>query len=373
MLAGQSVVLHLVHLLEMLPPAGSIMKNNYLYPYLLLLTVGLVPAMGLSDQTLPTVVIVPTPVQSVHSEQGLVEAVERVSLTAEVGGRVAWVGVDLDEYAERGSPVLRLRSEQQQADLASARADLAEAVALEREAKDAHRRTQALFEKQVATQAQLDGAKAAYHAAVARHAAAKARLAGAEEGLGRTTVSMPFSGVIKARLVEPGEVVTAGQPLFDVVSPDALRVIAAVPQSLVSAVRALGKAWIELPGARVVPTRLTFAPGAQAMSHSVTVRLDLPAEYPDLLPGMFVRVGFATGTRLALLVPSVAVVRRSEVVAVYVVAETGEVALRQIRPGRLLEGGQVEVLAGLKAGERVALDPVRAAFVLKERRPGLNS
>jgi multidrug efflux pump subunit AcrA (membrane-fusion protein) len=63
-----------------------------------------------------------------------------------------------------------------------------------------------------------------------------------------------------------------------------------------------------------------------------------------------------------LFVPSQALVRRSELAAVYVIGSDGKPILRQVRPGRS-EGSQVEILSGVAAGERVALDPQAAARI----------
>ena len=62
------------------------------------------------------------------------------------------------------------------------------------------------------------------------------------------------------------------------------------------------------------------------------------------------------------MIPVSAVLRRSEVVAVYVVDEKGGVKLRQVRLGETNADGAVEVLAGLNPGEQVALDPVKAGM-----------
>ena len=67
-----------------------------------------------------------------------------------------------------------------------------------------------------------------------------------------------------------------------------------------------------------------------------------------------------------LLVPADAVSRRSELSAVYVVDDE-TVGLRQVRLGRRY-GENIEILAGLSAGEQVAVDPVAAAIYLKESR-----
>ena len=60
--------------------------------------------------------------------------------------------------------------------------------------------------------------------------------------------------------------------------------------------------------------------------------------------------------------------RRSEVVAVYVVDEKGGVKLRQVRLGEATPDGAVEVLAGLNPGEQVAMDPVRAGMLTAKQK-----
>jgi multidrug efflux pump subunit AcrA (membrane-fusion protein) len=61
-----------------------------------------------------------------------------------------------------------------------------------------------------------------------------------------------------------------------------------------------------------------------------------------------------------LLVPARAVIKRTDLYAVYVVAADGKPQLRQVRVGRSI-GDQIEILAGLRAGERIALDPLTAS------------
>jgi hypothetical protein len=80
---------------------------------------------------------------------------------------------------------------------------------------------------------------------------------------------------------------------------------------------------------------------------------------------MFVRAHFVVGQASKLVMPISAVLHRSEVVAVYVVDTKGGVQLRQVRLGEATTDGAIEVLAGLNAGEQVALDPVKAGMVGK--------
>ncbi|MDH5619059.1 MAG: efflux transporter periplasmic adaptor subunit, partial [Gammaproteobacteria bacterium] len=100
-------------------------------------------------------------------------------------------------------------------------------------------------------------------------------------------------------------------------------------------------------------------------SNTFRVRVNLPDGAATLYPGMFIKVGFVVGETKRLLVPVDAVVRRSELSAVYVV-DGDTVSLRQVRLGRRY-GDSIEILAGLTEGEVVATDPVRAGIWLKEQ------
>jgi hypothetical protein len=85
---------------------------------------------------------------------------------------------------------------------------------------------------------------------------------------------------------------------------------------------------------------------------------------------MSVKVAITTGESKRLLIPASAIVHRSEVTGVYIVRDS-KVLFRQIRAGRQHGPAGQEVLAGLSAGEQVALDPVQAAIVLKSLHAGL--
>jgi multidrug efflux pump subunit AcrA (membrane-fusion protein) len=75
---------------------------------------------------------------------------------------------------------------------------------------------------------------------------------------------------------------------------------------------------------------------------------------------MYVKVGLVIGEADRLLVPASAVIERSEVTGVYVIDSHGQVSLRYVRPGHRF-GDQLEILSGLVAGERIALDPIGAS------------
>jgi len=219
-------------------------------------------------------------------------------------------------------------------------------------------------------------AKAAFDTAEANFKAARAALDQAQEQLEHTVVRAPYSGIVVKRLIEVGEVANPGQPLMAGLSLERLRAVAEVPQMYIDTVRSLSKARVLLSDGdtpSVEGVKLTISPYADTASHTFKVRVDLPPGQHGVYPGMFAKVAFTTGEEQRLLVPAAAIAHRSEVTAVYVVQEGDRVEMRYVRVGRSLPDGNVEVLAGLSAGEKVALDPIRAGIYLKNQREGSGS
>jgi len=177
-------------------------------------------------------------------------------------------------------------------------------------------------------------------------------------------VLAPYSGVVAARHVELGEMATPGRPLMTGFDPATLRVVATVPQAQVGAIQAGGRARIELPSAgRWIEVRqITVVPAADPRTHTTRIRLELPGEVRGVYPGVYARAHFVVGTAPKLLVPRAAVFRRSELTAVYVLGDDNRPQLRQVRLGAAGDEHAVEVLAGLKPGERVALEPLEAGM-----------
>jgi multidrug efflux pump subunit AcrA (membrane-fusion protein) len=185
-------------------------------------------------------------------------------------------------------------------------------------------------------------------------------------------ITAPMSGIVSQRLTEMGEMATPGKPQFTIYDPNGLRVIAAIPQYRVAEIRKNAKGKLEFPeaGLWLDATRVEILPTADPRSHTVTARLYLPANVEGVFPGMAARAHFVTGVGKKLTVPLQAVLRRGEVTGAYVIDAQRVPRLRQVRLGEMLGNGELEVLAGLAAGERVALDPIRAGIHLKGKREG---
>lgn len=297
---------------------------------------------------------------------GVVEAVNSSTLTAQTQGQVVEILVDVDEYVKKDSLIIRLRDTEQKARLDQAKADLNTAAARLEEIKKQHERIVAMYAKDLVSSAAMDQANANLKAGEAQQEAAQAGLKAAEEQLEYTRIRAPFSGIVTQRHIEVGETAHQGQKLMSGLSLDKLRVNVDVPQNLIPAIRRDNKARILLPdGNSVQAGDLTIFPYAQSGSNTFKVRLGLPQDIPGLFPGMYVKVAFQTGVQKRLLAPQPSVVFRSEVTGIYVLAPDGKIGFRHIRLGHEAADRMVEVLAGLEPGEKVALDPVAAGAMLK--------
>jgi len=294
---------------------------------------------------------------------GRIEAVHQATVSSQTSGRIAEVYYDVDDFVEAGAVVVRFTDVEQQTALQQARAALREARARLAEAEEEHRRAVSLQERGLGSQRDVDRTLASREAAGARVTAAASAVEAAEQQVEYTLVRAPYAGIVTERHVEVGEAVRTGQPLMSGLSLERLRVAVDLPQRMAQLVRDRPLAEVLSADGPVAPAAVTVFPVADPQSNTFTVRLELPPGQFGFYPGMFVKVAFLVSESERLLIPASAMVRRSEVTAVYVLTES-TARLRQIRAGQRF-GDRIEILAGLDPGERVALDPVAAGIWLK--------
>ncbi|HQS99276.1 MAG: efflux transporter periplasmic adaptor subunit [Hydrogenophilales bacterium 16-64-46] len=301
-----------------------------------------------------------------YSSEASVEAVKQSTVAAQVSGRVSAVNFDAGDYVKSGTVIVRLSAQELGAAVAGSQAQVAQAAANLANARANYERQQQLFQQKFISQAALDRATSEFRAAEAAARAARAGVGQSAALSSYTTIVAPFSGVVAARHVEVGETVTPGKPLMTGFDPKDMRVIANIPQYKLAEVKAAPRVSVEIPSLNkwIDATGVTVLPSADSATHTVKVRIELPDNLEGVIPGMFARAHFSVGSARKLVIPASAVVRRSEITAVYVV-DKDKVSLRQLRLGTPDARGRVEVLAGLNPGETIALDPVKAGIYAK--------
>ena len=333
-------------------PRGSLLLRTALG----VLLAGLLPAGSFSyaaDVMPSSIVVQMRDVDIGFPVEATVEAVRQATVAAQIAGRVLEVRVDAGQRVKQGELLMRIDAREAVGSDASARATLAQADA-------AYERAKNLQAQKFISQAALDQAAAAFKAA---KGAAAASGAGASHG----TVTAPIAGVVAQRNVEPGEMATPGLPLITLFDPRSLRVIASLPQYKLAELKKSARARIEFPesGRWVDVQRVEILPTVDSRSHTATARLYLPENIEGVVPGTYVRAHFIFAKAQKLTIPPVAVLRRGEVTAVYVLDDSGGARLRQVRLGEAMSGGDLEVLAGLDSGERVSLVPLKTGIDLK--------
>lgn len=299
-----------------------------------------------------------------YSAQAVLEAVRQSTVSAQIAGRIVDIRFDVGATVKKGEVIVRIDERAASQAVAASEAQVHEAQAALANARAQFERNRQLLAQKFISPAALEQSEATYRAAQARVTALLAGAGAAATERSFATIVAPYSGVVSARHVEVGEMASPGKPLMTGFDPSTLRAVANVPQAQVAAIQASGRARIELPalGQWLDSRSVTVVPSADPRTHTTSVRIELPDDVKGIYPGVFARAHFVTGRAQRLLVARAAVLRRSEVTAVYVLDASGRPHLRQIRLGTAGDGDAVEVLGGLRPGERVALEPLKAGL-----------
>jgi RND family efflux transporter MFP subunit len=300
---------------------------------------------------------------------GVVQAVIQSTVAAQTTGRIATFAVKSGDKVRAGQVLATIDDREAQVGMQHAQAQVNQADAELRNAQAQMERTRNLQAQGFVSKAALDTADAQYQSAKAQREQASASTRQSALAQGYTRVTAPLDGWVLQTYAQAGDLAVPGSPLLVVYAPQPLRAVVQVPASRSQAVRQAKQTAVLVESGQgtvqsITPLNRLEVPASDPVSQTTEWRMDLPAkEAAALLPGQQVRVSFmgADGATASsyLQVPAAAVVRRGELSAVYVVSGKG-FALRAVRLGRV-SAEAVEVLAGLRAGESVAIDPVRAA------------
>lgn len=354
---------------------------KYPSPWYVLLSCFLAIQMGVAYARAPleSVVVVEKSFSQHEVFDAVVEAVNHSTVSSRISAQVIEINYDVNDVVPKDAVIMKFepaefkaRVAQIEANILADKAQSREAVARQKEARSEAKRVKSLYARKLIAQAALDSANANLSAANARvqaiQAQAKSRqaqLAEAKVQLSYTQIIAPYSGVVTERLIELGEMVSPGQHLMTGISLDQLRVVSNVPQYLISDIQSSASPeFLLLDGRNIKGGQITVIPHADEASHSFKIRVDLPPALKNIYPGSYGKLRFITGEEAIRVIPQSTIVQRSEVAGVYVLVDD-QLIFRQIRLGRLLDGQQREVLAGLSVGEEVVSAPLEAAKLLK--------
>ena len=308
---------------------------------------------------------------SIHST-GTIHARETAVVSAQMMGRIQQVLVHEGDSVRAGQTLAVLDDaaqhaafEQAQAGVKAAQnAQLAAQTNASLAASTLDRYKQLESQKSVSPQEmdevsrRAEAAAAGLEAARAQTDAARAQESGAHTMLGYSRIVAPFSGVVTARMADPGTMAAPGVPLLQVDQAGSLQLQATVDESVIGSIHKGMKVQVTIGGgssSQVAGTVAEIVPAADPSSHSFLVKIDLPSS-SLLRVGIYGTAEFSNGTRQAVVIPHSAVITRGSLSCIYVLDGQGVAQLRYVTLGGA-QGNLVEVLSGISSGEKLVDDP----------------
>ena len=303
---------------------------------------------------------------------GTTRAAQTSTLASQMMGTLVEVRVHEGDRVQRGQVLAVIDDSQPRAALDRARAaDTAarqQMAAAESElalAESTLKRYQILYDRKSVSPQEFDEIKTRQQAALARRdmaradqEQARAAIAQATTALEYTRIRAPFDGVVTEKKADTGTLAAPGTPIFTVEDVRRYRLEASLNESDLASVR-LGQSapvLVDALGTELLASKVVqIVPAADPNSRSFVIKVELPAD-SRLRSGLFGRVQFSRGERQALLVPQSSVVERGQMQGVFLLDQNKVATLHYVTLGKPAQG-QIEVLAGLQAGDWLVARP----------------
>ena len=316
---------------------------------------------------------------------GTIRAMTAGTLSAKIMGTVRTVHVKEGDRVKAGDPLVSIDNRQVAARFAQAQAALSEATqgaAAAESARDAaragaelatatYKRYQRLLADNSVSHQEYDEVTARYQQAQAAlkqaqqmAAAANSRVRQAESGLKAASVTnkdasvtAPFDGTVKDKLIETGDLATPGRPLLTLESETGLEMAVDLPETLFGSVEVGRPITIHISASNLSLTGRVAAvsSSADAQSRSFLIKIALP-ETKGVHAGMFARALIPTGEETMILVPESAVRHQGHLTSIFTLDDKQTARFRLIRTGRDIDD-TVEIVSGLKPGSRFVTMP----------------
>ncbi|MFC6669038.1 efflux RND transporter periplasmic adaptor subunit [Marinobacterium aestuariivivens] len=315
----------------------------------LLLMLPTLPLSALADEQpqdkprgLPAEVIHlrPAPLTPTIEAVGNLEANERVMIRPEQAGQIRDIRFEEGQSVKRGELLFELEASTYEAALQQSQARVNLSL-LE------YRRAESLLQRKVGSQNDRDTALAQLRVDEAEVSLAQTRLA-------KMSIRAPFDGVAGLRMVSPGDYVSVGQDLVELIDSASMKVDFRIPEIYLPAVAPGQHINVQVdayPGRRFAGEVYAISPSADARAHNFELRARIPNPDGVLRPGLFAHIELAGETdNAALLIPEQAVIPQNGQAAVMRVDDQNSIEVVSVELGQR-RPGQVQVVSGLAAGD----------------------
>ncbi len=340
-------------------------------------------AVWTNEQAIPTVRVVQPergPAEEALVLPGNVSAFYTGSLFARASGYVTEWRRDIGAHVAKGETLATISAPDLDQQLEEARAQLVQLQAAVEQAKAnadlgkvTDQRTARLVAQGWSSAEQGDTDRLTSASRTAALAVAKANVAAQQAAVNRLQeltqfeqIKAPFDGVVTARNVDIGDLVTAGgtsgRALFQVADIHRMRIYVNVPQAFLGQIKPGIKATLHLPGQQETFEAELVSTSNALVENSRTALIELQADNPDgkLWPGAFTEVQFHIPSNPnTLRIPATALVFGAQGMRVAAVNANDKVELKLVTLGRNL-GNRVEVESGLSLSDRLVDNPAES-------------
>jgi RND family efflux transporter MFP subunit len=289
---------------------------------------------------------------------GRLAANREVVISAEVGGIVMRYQADIGDKVKAGQFLVEIDPVDYRLALREAKANLAAAVARLNNAEKTYNRSKTLLPRKVISHDTFEKAEAGYQTAIAVVDQVKALVNITGNRLDKTKITVPFKGLVAARMVEKGQMIAPGQPVMTIVDLSRVRVKVYIPElnyvhlDQNDPVTVIVDAYPE----KVINGRVDRI-GIKADERTNTFAIEILVENPDLIlkAGLSARVRLTTRTISdTILIPQSCILYKNEQQAVFIVDSNNKARLRVVGMGRS-EGSMIQITNGLKPGDSLVI------------------
>jgi RND family efflux transporter MFP subunit len=335
---------------------------------------------------------------------------ETVTVSAEVGGRIAAIHYDFGQFVKQGAVIAEIDKQEYQIAYDRAKAALAQALArigldpsqdkVTPESTPAIRQARAqaedakskfdraaklvqsgdisqdryieLEKAYLARKAALEATQDDLRTQLASVQALQAEVRLAQKRLGDTVVRAPFDGSISARNAGPGQYIKDNTPIVTIVKTHPLRLRADIPESAIGTVRAgtqLVFTTDAAPGAEFHAVVRELNPGLDARARSLTAEARIVENDPRLKPGMFVQVRLVTSKDFQIVaVPKSALYTVAGLTKIFVIRD-GKVLECKVPPGMDVDGWTEVPPDVVRPGDQIAVSSLQNLVTGLQVRP----
>lgn len=329
---------------------GFVMRKNVLLISMVLLlsacSGGGKKEEQVQNQVRPTDVavtkVVLSDIDDYYTVPGIVEAWDDITVPSETSGPITWIGKEEGSFIKKGEPILKINTDNLQANLNSAK------VQLEDDKKEFLRQKN-LYNQKSVSQKQFDTAKKTYDLAVVSYKLAL-------DEFNKSTIKSPVTGIIDDVIPNVGEYVSPGTEVARLIDMSKLKIYVNVPENDVRYLR-LGQE-VSVYTAEIgsdknvkkgVINYISVVSDPQTLTHKVRVDVELDR---DIRPGRIVRVDIVRQSfKSVMVIDMYAVVDKDGQKVVYI-NKNGVAEERSVITGDMV-GSKVVVISGLEPGDEL--------------------